>query len=421
MSNAISLNRSRELTNIATDNDNHKKLVVSGLDEVSIQRYNENKTKLMKHFNITETEWNNYKWQIANRISNVETLSVILDLDEVEKEEINEISKKYRWGISPYYLCLIDKADKLDPLKMMGVPSCLENFDAGESDPMSEEFTNPAGSITRRYPDRLIINVTNVCPMFCRHCQRKRNIGEHDTHVEEARIAESIAYIKEHSEIRDVLITGGDPLTLSDAALESIIKRVREIKHVEIIRIGTRVPVNLPQRITDELVEMLKKYHPLFINLQFNHPREITPESKLACEKLANAGIPLGNQSVLLNGINNDKYVQMALYQNLLKIRVKPYYLFHAKDVKGTLHFNTSLQDGLEIIKYLRGNTSGLAIPAYILNAKNGLGKIPLLPDYVVSKEDKHLILRTWEGKQIEYEDDPTVDFQKMYTNRHNK
>jgi lysine 2,3-aminomutase len=254
--------------------------------------------------------------------------------------------------------------------------------------------------------------------MYCRHCQRKRNFGECDKHTELKIIKDSINYIKKHKEIRDVLLTGGDPLTLSDSALESIIKQVRAIKHVEIIRIGTRVPVTMPQRVTEDLVNMLKKYHPLFVNLQFNHPKEITNESKKACERLANAGIQLGNQSVLLNGINNNKYVQMVLYQSLLKIRVKPYYLFHAKNVQGTTHFNTSLKDGLEIMKYLRGNTSGLAIPSYIMNAKNGLGKIPLLPNYVVSKNDDTIVMTTWEGKEIEFEDNPTVDFEKLYKNR---
>lgn len=421
MANDVSLKRSDELTTIAVETFDLKEKIIVGLDEISINRYNDNKAKLMAYLNASEEDWQNYKWQIAHRITDVETLSVILDLSDIEKEEIIEISKKYRWSVSPYYLCLIDKTDKLDPLRIMCIPSCLEAQEIGETDPMKEEYTTPAGTVTRRYPDRLIINVTNVCPMYCRHCQRKRNFGEFDTHVDSASIAESINYIKEHKEIRDVLITGGDPLTLSDDILEDIIKQVKAIDHVEMIRIGTRVPVTLPQRITDQLVDMLKKYHPIYINIQFNHPREITPESKAACEKLANAGFPLGNQSVLLNGINNDKYIQMSLYQQLLKIRVKPYYLFHAKNVKGTMHFNTSLQDGLEIMRFLRGNTSGLAIPTYILNAKDGLGKIPLLPDYFVSQDAEGLTFKTWEGKLVKYADDPTVDFKDIYMNRNNK
>ena len=238
--------------------------------------------------------------------------------------------------------------------------------------------------------------------MFCRHCQRRRRIGENDRIESEENINAAIAYIKETKEIRDVLITGGDPLMLPDEMLESIIRRVREIPHVEIIRIGTRVPVTMPQRITPQLAAMLKKYHPLFMNLQFNHPGELTTEAVEACGRLADAGIPLGNQMVFLKGINNDKYIVQLLNEGLLKARVRPYYIFHPKQVLGTKHFQITVEEGLKIMRYLRGHTSGLAIPQYIVNAPHGYGKIPLLPNYIEESDDTHVKLRTWEEREVE-------------------
>ncbi len=232
-------------------------------------------------------------------------------------------------------MSLIDPEDICDPIKLLSIPTHIELEDEQEDlDPMGEEYTNPAGCITRRYPDRLIINVTNECAMYCRHCQRRRNIGQQDSHKSKAIIQESIDYIRENEEIRDVLVTGGDALTLKDDYLEWILSQLKEIPHVDYVRLGTRTLVTMPQRITDEFCNMLKKYHPVYINTHFNHPMEITKESKEACEKLANAGVPLGNQAVLLNGINNDKFVMRCLNQELLKIRVKPYYIFQSKHVR---------------------------------------------------------------------------------------
>ncbi|MGO1713306.1 MAG: glutamate 2,3-aminomutase [Senegalia sp. (in: firmicutes)] len=409
-----SLKRADELKRTIDDYLNIRKSIPKGLDLEN--EYQKNKNHILKVLDANEENWNDYKWQLKNRVSDIETLNRMINLTEKEIDSIRKVGEQYRWSISPYYISLMDKSDKYDAIRMLSIPSSIELIDElGDSDPMGEEFTNPAGTITRRYPDRLIINVTNECAMYCRHCQRRRNIGQTDNHTNTQLIQESIDYVKENEEIRDVLITGGDPLTLSNDRLEWIIKSLYEIEHVEYIRIGTRTPVTMPQRITDEFVNMLKKYHPIYINTHFNHPKEVTRESKEACEKLANAGVPLGNQAVLLNGINNDKYIMRLLNQELLKIRVRPYYIFHAKHVKGTTHFNTSVDDGIEIMEYLRGYTSGMAIPTYIINAPKGHGKTPILPEYLISRGKDYILIRTWEGKTYKYENHQTIDIKEIY------
>ena len=337
-----------------------------------------------------------------------------MPLTEKERQGVADVGTQFRWSISPYYLSLIDPDNIADPIKLMAMPSFLEFEDPdGDLDPMAEEQTNPAGSITRRYPDRLIINVTNVCAMYCRFCQRRRNIGETDKAQPLSKIEASIDYVRNNPEIRDVLLTGGDPLTLSVARLERIVAELRDIDHVEYIRLGSRTPVTMPQIITDELVDMLKRYHPIYVNTHFNHPMEVTHAAKAACARLADAGIPLGNQAVLLNGVNNDKFVMRRLNHELLKIRVKPYYLFHAKSVKGTSHFNTSIDDGLEIMEYLRGYTSGMAIPTYIVNAPKGKGKTPLLPEYLISRGKDSFTIRTWEGEVVKIDNTPSIDIKE--------
>ncbi len=310
----------------------------------------------------------------------------------------------YRWAISPYYASLMDEDNPRCPIRMQAVPSKYEIDDPyGVADPMAEEYTSPAPRITRRYADRLIINVTNQCAMFCRHCQRRRNIGEVDLPAKKEEIQAAIDYIRENPEIRDVLITGGDPLTLSDETIDWILSELDAIEHVEIKRIGSRTPVTMPMRITQELCDMLEKHHPLYLNTHFNHPKEVTPAALEACRRLAKAGIALGNQAVLLKGINNDPHVMKKLNHELLKIHVRPYYIFHAKSVKGTSHFVTTVQDGMEIMEYLRGYTSGLAIPWYIINAPEGHGKTPIVPNYLVSMGKDYVLIRNWEGKVFKY------------------
>lgn len=367
-----------------------------------IERNRERKQQMISYFGATNEDWDDWVWQLRHRISDVEMLSQFVRVDEADKQVIRVVSAKYRWAATPYFISLMDPENKEDAINQLAVPSAHENDPEGVLDPMGEEYTSPAPCITRRYPNRLIINVTSACASFCRHCQRRRLIGETDNVQDSSHLNEAIAYIRENREIRDVLITGGDPFMLRDEVLEGIISRIRDIPHVEIIRVGTRTPAAMPQRITDDLVNMLKKYHPLYVNIQFDHPRELTPEAVEACRKMADAGIPLGNQMVLLNGVNNDKHVVMLLNELLVKARVRPYYIFHPKQVKGTRHFGCSIEEGLAIMDYLRGRSSGLSIPQYIINAPGGLGKTPLLPDYVLESDEKHAKIRTWENVEVE-------------------
>jgi lysine 2,3-aminomutase len=416
----ISLERAKELKDRISDYLIEKEKIPRGISKTQEEKINVKKEKILSLLNATEDDWNDWKWQIKNRICNVELLSQIIKLSDSEIENIKKVEKNYRWGISPYYCSLIDDDDKFNPVKLQSIPTILELKDVGTTDPMAEEYTNPAGAITRRYPDRLIINVTNICGSYCRHCQRRRNIKTTDVDTTQCALKESIEYIRNNPEIRDVLITGGDALMLPDNMLDWLLYEVSSIPTVDYIRLGTRVPVTLPQRITENLLNILKKYPPLYINTQFNHPLEITKDSKEACNKLVNIGIPLGNQAVLLNGINNDKYVMRLLNQELLKCRVRPYYIFHSKDVIGTTHFNTSIDDGMEIMEYLRGYTSGMAIPTYIINAPNGNGKTPILPQYVISRGKDYVKIRTWENKIFDYPNHPTVDLKQLLEENNN-
>lgn len=408
-SREISLKRATQLRSKIQDYLAIKNSIPKGLSQTHIQKQHEKKRKILSVLKASEEDWQDWRWQLRNRISSVELLKELIPLTQREQGAIARVEKEFRWSISPYYLSLMDDENPYCPIKLMSVPTALEiEARCGSADPMGEEFTNPAGSITRRYPDRLIINVTNECAMYCRHCQRRRNIGTTDAHTPRHVLQESIDYVKRHPEIRDVLITGGDPFTLSDQMLDWLLGELRKIPTLDYIRLGTRTLVTMPQRITPTLLSILKKYHPIYINTHFNHPVEITPASKAACEALANIGVPLGNQAVLLNGVNNDKFVMRLLNQELLKIRVRPYYIFHAKKVIGTTHFNTSVDDGIEIMEYLRGYTSGMAIPTYIVNAPQGKGKTPILPQYLISRGKDHIKIRTWEGEIIDYPNEPT-------------
>ncbi|MEN6327635.1 MAG: glutamate 2,3-aminomutase [Syntrophomonas sp.] len=398
-----SLLRSQELTDMARPFQEASACIPTGISQQ--EQINEQKTRIMKALQASEDNWQDWRWQLKNRIKDSSILAEILGLSELERRRIDRVSRHYRWAISPYYLSLIDADFRSSPIYRQAVPDLRELSRDGELDPMNELLTSPAPCITRRYPDRLIINVTNQCAMYCRHCQRRRNIGEidHPSCVDD--IGQALEFIADHSEVRDVLITGGDALLLNESTLDWILSRLHSIKHVEIKRIGTRIPVTLPQRVTPELCSILRRYPPIYINTQFNHPLEVTLEAKQACDRLVEAGAVLGNQAVLLRGVNDHPDIMKRLNQLLLQIRVRPYYIFHAKSVKGTMHFKTSVESGIAIMEQLRGYTSGLAVPTYIVNAPGGLGKIPLMPSYVVATEPENLVLRTWEGKRVEITD----------------
>lgn len=395
MVNKESIQRSNILTDKALSFYTFKKEFLE-----KIENFKPNKTR--DYFNVPDEDWNNWEWQLQNQIKTAEKLKAIFDITQYEFEQLIEVSKKFRFAITPYYLSLIQNFKPNDPIYLQCIPQIDELNNVGRIDPMNESNNNPAGAITRRYPDRLILNVTNSCAAFCRHCQRRRNIREKDIYTNESCLEESFEYINKHPEIRDVLITGGDPLTLSDSYIENILNKLRNIRTIEIIRIGTRIPVTLPQRITTGLITVLKKYAPIYMNTQFNHPLEITHESSKACLDLAENGIVLGNQMVFLKNVNTDYYTLQLLNQLLLKIKIRPYYIFHPKDVIGTKHFSISIEEGIHIYEKLRGNTSGLAVPTYIFNAEQGLGKIALNKDILKQvNSDGTVILETWEGNKI--------------------
>lgn len=350
--------------------------------------------------NIREEQWNDYKWQLSNAIKDIETLKKVAVIDAQEEEDLRKCLKKFRMAITPYYAALMDKKDKKCPVRMLAVPSAMELNNSPEdlSDPLHEDVDSPAPGLTHRYPDRVLFLVTNICSMNCRHCTRRRLVGFEDVHMSWENIQKATDYIKSAKEVRDVLISGGDPLVLNDEMLENIISELRKIKHVEIIRIGTRTPVVMPMRITDKLVNMLKKYHPIYINTHFNHPKEMTAEAKAACEKLANAGIPLGNQTVLLNGLNDCPQIMKKLVHELLSARVKPYYIYQCDLSMGISHFRTGVSKGIEIIENLRGHTTGMAVPTFVVDAPGGGGKIPVMPNYLISMSDTKAVLRNYEG-----------------------
>lgn len=399
----ISLYRAAELKKEITDYLDIEPGIETGMR--IRDRYIRNRECILEYFQASEYDWDDWTWQMKNRIRDVHVLASIMDLNQLEVQAIEKVSKQVRWAVSPYYLSLIDFQNHVNsPIYRQSIPSLPELIEyKGEDDPMGEEMTNPAPLITRRYPDRLIINVTNQCGMYCRHCQRRRNFGEIDQHAKRQDMQAALQYIKDNPEIRDVLITGGDALMLSDQTLDWLLGELDAIEHVEIKRIGTRAPVAIPQRITDNLCSVLKKHPPIYINTQFNSPSEVTPEAKLACDRLFAAGVVLGNQAVLLKGINDDAHVMKKLNQELLKIRVRPYYIFQAKEVKGTTHFISPVQKGLEIMQHLRGYTSGLAVPTYIINAPDGYGKTPVNPEYVLDINDHEVAIRTWQGKIFRY------------------
>ena len=351
--------------------------------------------------------WNDWRWQLRNRVSSLEQLASIVPIPKDEWEVWRRVVQMFRFGVTPYYLSLFDPTDPKDPLARQSLPS-LEEFlyrDVGEDDPLHEEADSPVPGLTHRYPDRVLMVISNHCAMYCRHCTRKRLMAAGA--VPRIDLDRMVDYIARHREVRDVIVSGGDPLTLSTARLEEVLRKLRAIPHVEVIRIGTRVPCVLPMRVTDELCEMLARYHPVWVNVQFEHPRECTPEAERACDRLLRAGIPLNNQSVLLRGVNDDPETMRELIQRLMRMRVRPYYLFQCDPVRGAEHFRTPISRGIEILEQLRGHTGGLSVPTYVVDLPGGGGKVPVGPDYLLSYDAAagRAVLRNYQGRHFEYLD----------------
>ncbi len=339
-----------------------------------------------------------WKWQVTKSIRSAGELKEYVHLDSEEECGIQLAESEFSWHITPYYASLMDTDDRNCPIRMQAVPQEKElHDDFGVMDPLEEEKHNPAPNVIKVYPDRIAWTISNACPVLCRYCLRKRMVGrEHFDFSKEAQNA-ALNYIARTPEIRNVLLTGGDPLMCSDEFIDEILGRLRAISHIEIVRIGSRTPCTMPQRITDNLCQILKKYHPLWFNTQFNHPKELTEEAKAACERLANAGIPLGNQSVLLRGINDEPSVMKALVQGLVRFRVRPYYIYQAQNLKGTSHFITPIEKGIEIIESLRGYTTGFAVPVYLLDTP--YGKVPMNPETIVQRDADAVYLKSWGGE----------------------
>ncbi|MEE9378202.1 MAG: lysine 2,3-aminomutase [Candidatus Lokiarchaeia archaeon] len=357
---------------------------------------------------INDEDWNDWHWQVKNRITTLEELKNYITLNK--EEDDTRILQEYRMAITPYYLSLIDPDDPYDPIRKQAIPTIheLERYCGDLEDPLHEDVDSPVPGLTHRYPDRVLFLVTESCSMYCRHCTRRRFAGHHDKAPPQLQIDSCIEYIRKTTSIRDVLLSGGDALLMSDKKLEDILRKLKEIPHVELIRIGSRAPVTNPYRITPELCEILKKYHPIWFNTHFNHPNEITEDSTRACEMLADAGVPLGNQSVLLRGVNDCIHVMKKLVQELVKIRVRPYYIYQCDLSMGLGHFRTSVAQGIEIIEGLRGHTSGLCVPTFVVDAPGGGGKIPVMPDYTISQGHKRVVLRNFEGVITTYEEPET-------------
>lgn len=368
--------------------------------------YSSNQQKIAEDLSdnkVMLSKWTDWHWQLKNSINRVSTVETLLGikLDASERRKVEMTLRKFPLSITPYYLSLIDAKDfRNDPIFRQAFPDPkeLEIDKCDMADPLSEDKDSPAPGITHRYPDRVLFHISNVCSMYCRHCTRKRKVGDTDSIPDRNQIRRGLDYIRKTPAVRDVLLSGGDPLMLSDQYLDWILTELRQIEHVQVIRIGSRMPVVLPYRITDELVDMLKKHHPVWLNTHFNHPREVTSSSRAALKKLADAGIPLGNQTVLLAGVNDCVRIIRSLVHKLVQNRVRPYYLYQCDLAEGLSHFRTPVGKGIEIMEGLIGHTSGFSVPTYVIDAPGGGGKIPLNPNYLISLSTNKVVLRNYEG-----------------------
>ena len=358
---------------------------------------------------VPQEKWTDWRWQLSHRLNSVEDFEQILQLTESERKGLSQ-SDLFRVDITPYFVSLIDPDDPHDPIRKQVIPQEGEivPFTGMMDDSLAEDRDSPVPGLVHRYPDRVLMLTTTQCASYCRYCTRSRIVGDPTETFSKAEFEKQLDYIRKTPQIRDVLLSGGDPLTLSPKILEFLLSELRDIPHVEIIRLGSRTPVFMPMRITDELCDMLSQYHPLWINIHVNHPNEITKELADACDKLSRAGIPLGNQSVLLAGINDCVHIQRKLLHDLVKIRVRPYYLYQCDLVHGAGHFRTPVSKGIEIIEGLRGHTSGYAVPTFVVDAPGGGGKIPVGPNYLISQSDHKIVLRNFEGFITTYEEPET-------------
>jgi lysine 2,3-aminomutase len=355
---------------------------------------------------VPDENWNNWRWQLSHRLNTAEEIGKVLTLTE-EEENALSAPHLFRVDITPYFISLIDPDDPEDPIRKQVIPNDCEMvpFTAEMADSLSEDAHSPVPGLVHRYPDRVLMLVTTQCASYCRYCTRSRIVGNPSATFSRAEFEAQIDYLKRTPQVRDVLLSGGDPLTMAPKILEELLSRLREIPHIEIIRIGSRVPVFMPMRVTDELCDMLQKYHPLWLNIHVNHSNEISAELAQACDMLTRAGIPLGNQSVLLAGVNDCVNIQRQLVHDLVRIRVRPYYLYQCDLVEGAGHFRTPVAKGIEIIEGLRGHTSGYAVPTYVVDAPGGGGKIPVGPNYLISASDHKVVLRNYEGYITAYEE----------------
>ena len=375
----------------------------------------------LRRADVSSSDWNDWRWQLRNRVTTADGLAAFVTLTEEERAGITVGAGLFRIGVAPYYAELMDPVHASCPIRMQVIPRPAEaTHTAGEyRDPLGEDGLSPTRAIVHRYPDRVLLLALDRCAVYCRHCNRRRMVGQDDGVISEQDLAAAIDYIRRTPQIRDVLISGGDPLTLSTSKLAWILGEVRAIEHVDFIRIGTRVPVALPMRVDDELCCMLRRFHPLYINTHFNHPKEVTPEARAACEKLADAGIPLGNQTVLLRGVNSQARTLEVLFRALLRMRVRPYYLFQGDPVEGTDHLRTPVGAGIEIMNQLRGRVTGMAMPDLVIDAPGGGGKIPIGPNYILSWGERELTLRNYEDRVVKYiepvERDCRCDYDAVY------
>lgn len=388
-------------------------LFPNSVEQKKVEEIKEVRPPLWKE--VLEREWNDWRWQLRHRVTSLEQMKEIIELTPEEIEGIKHSKGRLALAVTPYFASLMDPISPNCPIRRQAIPRIEEiHLSKNEMvDPLGEDKHSPVPGLVHRYPDRVLLLVTDQCAVYCRYCTRRRLVGSHERSITQGNFEEVLKYLKSHRKVRDVLLSGGDPLLLENERLEEILGRLRALPHIELLRIGTRVPVTLPQRITGGLVRMLKKYHPLMISIHFTHPKEITETVRRACSELADGGIPLGSQTVLLKGINDKPYIMKKLVQELLKIRVRPYYIYQCDLAMGTEHFRTSVATGIQIIEKLRGHTTGYAVPTYVVDAPGGGGKIPLQPDYLVTRGKGKIVLRNYEGKVFEYPEPNIIEFKK--------